>query len=464
MRKPQRRPRPRKWRQIRFALSRPWLGAGRWRAPLDLLRRLARRLPWRQTRETVEEQNAWRLYNEVIWWGVMSGVAGTYLGVYVVRLGASAQLMGLLTALPALVTSLWSIPAGRIVEGQRHRAPILLGAAALQRGGYLLVALMPFATFLRQADTLVLLAALVTLPTVLFNVAFTTLLADVVPPDKRARVISIRSLLLTIISTATSLLGGWVLDHILFPYNYQLLFAVAAIASLLSLPHLRRLQVADAEPATLSPTRVRFRDRWRGTVRQFSRQSNFWRFAGGTFFFYWGLYLPIPLYNLYRVRELGASDAWIGLLTVAFNLSSLLPYVFWGRQAEKRGNRWVLLVSTAGLSLYPTLTGLSPLVEPLLFASVWGGLFGPGFNLAVFNALLENTPADHRPSYIGLHTTLINVAAFLAPLLGSALAETWGVRAVLIASGGVRLLGVVAMFLLVPRSPRTTRVAQSSAL
>ena len=141
-------------RKIRPSFSRLWLGAGRWRSAQGLLRRLVKRLPWQQPRETVEQQNAWRLYNEVIWWGVMTGVAGTFLGVYAVRLGASAQLMGLLTALPALVTSLGSIPAGRLVERQRQRVPIILLAAALQRGGYLLVALMPFATFLRQADTL----------------------------------------------------------------------------------------------------------------------------------------------------------------------------------------------------------------------------------------------------------------------------------------------------------------------
>lgn len=441
-------------KRIWLSLSRLWLGAGRWLSPKDLLRRGWNRLPWRQPRETAEEQNSWRLYNGVLWRGLMNGVAGTFLGVYAVRLGASAQLMGLLTALPALVTSLWSIPAGRIVERQRRRVPIILIAATFQRGSYLLVALIPFATFLRQADTLVLLAAMVTLPTVLFNVAFTSLLADVVPADKRARVVSIHSLLLSLVSTGTILIGGWVLDRILFPYNYQILFAVVAIASLLSLPHLRRLQVADVAPRFPPSARTRLLDRWRDTARQLGRQGNFWRFAAGTFVYYWGLYLPIPLYNLYRVRELGASDAWIGLLTVAFNLSSLLPYVFWGRQASKRGNRWVLLVCTAGMSLYPTLTGLSLRVELLLLASVWGGLFGPGFNISMFNALLENTPADHRPSYVGIHTTLVNVAAFLAPLLGSALAGIWSIRAVLIASGGVRLLGVAAMLLLGPRAPR----------
>jgi MFS family permease len=455
MSKPQRQWKSRRWLTVRLSLSRPWLGAGRWRTPQGLSRRLARRLPWRQPRETVEAQNAWRLYNEVIWWGVMAGVAGTFLGVYAVRLGASARLMGLLTALPALVTSLWSIPAGRFLEGQRRRVPILLTAAALQRGGYLLVALMPFVTFLRQADLLVLLATLVTLPTVLFNVTFTALLADVVPPDKRAQVVSVRNLLLTSVSTATSLIGGWMLDHILFPYNYQILFAVAALASLLSLPHLRRLQVMEMEAVPASPTRTRFLDRWRATVRNLGQQSHFWRFAAGTFVYYWGLYLPIPLYNLYRVRELGASDAWIGLLTVAFNLASLVPYVIWGRLASRRGNRWVLLVSTAGLSLYPTLTGFSPSIEPLLLVSIWGGAFGPGFNISVFNALLENTPAEHRPSYVGIHTTMVNIAAFLAPLLGSALAGDWTARTVLIAAGGVRLLGVLAMLLLVPRSPQT---------
>lgn len=443
-------------KRLRPSLSRLWLGAGRWHSPQGLLQRLAGRLPWRQPRETIEAQNAWRLHNEVIWWGVVTGVSGTFLSVFAVRLGASARLLGLLTALPALVTSLFSIPASRIVETQHRRVPIILIAATFQRGGYLLVALMPFVTFLRQADTLVLLAALITLPTVLFNVAFTTLLADVVPANKRARVVSTRNLLLTLVSTATSLTGGWVLELFQFPYNYQILFAVAAIASLLGLPHLRRLQIADAEPIAPPLTRARYLDRWRDAIRQLGQQGAFWRFAAGTFAFHWGLYLPVPLYNLYRVRELGASDAWIGLLTMAFNLSSLLPYVFWGRQADRRGNRWVLVISTAGLSFYPTFTGLLTSVEPLLLASIWGGLFVPGFNIALFNALLENTPTAHRPRYVGIYTTLINVAAFLAPLLGGALVETWGVRAILIASGGVRLLGVVALLLLVPRSARTT--------
>lgn len=447
----------RRWgghRKFSPSLSRLWVGAGRWLSPKELLQQLWNRLPWRKPRPTVEEQNAWRLYNEVIWWGLMSGVAGTFLGVYAVRLGASTQMMGLLTALPALVTSLWSIPAGSIVERQRRRVPIILIAAAFQRGGYLLVALMPFAAFLRQADTLVLLAALVTLPTVLFNVAFTALLADAVPPDKRAEVVSLRSLLLTLVSTATSLVGGWVLDRILFPYNYQILFAVAALASLLTLPHLRRLQIADAAPPAPPLVRARLLDRWRNTAQGLGRQRAFWRFSAGTFLFHWGIYLPIPLYNLYRVRELGASDAWIGLITVAFNLSSLLPYMYWGRLANKRGNRWVLLVSTAGLSLYPTFNGLSPCIEPLLLAAIWGGLFGPGFNISLFNTLLENTPTDRRPIYVGIYTMLINLAAFLAPLLGTGLAKTWGVRTVLIASGGVRLLGVLAMLLLVPRPAR----------
>jgi MFS family permease len=382
----------------------------------------------------------------------MNGVAGTFLGVYAVRLGASTQLMGLLTALPALVTIVWSIVAGSIVEKQRHQVPIILTAAALQRGGYLLVALMPFATFLRQADALVALAALVTLPTVLFNVAFSPLLAEVVPSDKRGRVVSLRHLILSLVSTGAGLVGGWVLDRIAFPYNYQILFAVAAIASLLSLPHLRRLQVTEAAPLLPPPTRIRWLERWKKKAQRLGQEGGFWRFAAGTFVYYWGLYLPIPLYNLYRVRELGASEAWIGLLTMAFNLSSLLPYVFWGRQADKRGNRWALLVSTAGMSLYPTLTGLSLRVEPLLLASVWGGLFSPGFSVSMFNALLDNAPVDRLPTFVGIHTTLVNVAAFLAPLLGSALAETWGIRMVLLASGGVRLMGVAAMWLLVPKS------------
>ena len=174
------------------------------------------------------------------------------------------------------------------------------------------------------------------------------------------------------------------------------------------------------------------------------------RFAGAIFVFHWGLYLPSALYSVYRVRDLHASDAWVGLLTTVLRAATILSYLWGSKITEKRGNRLVLIVSSLGLALYPTLTGLSPRLEPLIIVSVIGGVFFASYNLSSFNLMLEVCPPERRPSYVAIYTILVNVTAFLAPLLGTSLADLSSVRMALLMAGGVRLIGAGLLYGLLP--------------
>ena len=414
----------------------------------------ARRL-WLQVfgrRETVEEQNNWNLYQDVVWFGVLSGITSTFVSVFAIRLGASNTLVGLLVSLPALISIFWLIPSARIIERRRRRLPIIVLAGFLQRLGYLLIALMPFVFHVYRPEALVGLVALITFPTAIASVAFTSLIAEVVPADKRAQVISIRSVLAAIVSTVTVLISGKLLDLLLFPFNYQLLFGAGFAASLVSLYYVSRIKVADAIVADQALRRkTPLTVRLRRSVQQLMNQRDFVRFSASAFVFQWGLYLPTALYAIYRIKNLGASDTWIGLLSMAQSAVTIVAYFYWGRVASRRGNRLVLLISSLGVVLYPVLTGLSLRIEPLLLASVVGGIFGAGFNLSFFNTLLEVCPQERRPSFVALHTTLINVAAFLAPLLGTSLANLLDIRVVFFIAGAVRLLGAGVFYRLIVR-------------
>ena len=432
----------------------------------------ARRL-WLQVfgqRETVEEQNNWNLYQDVAWFGVLSGITSTFVSVFAIRLGASNTLVGLLVSLPALINIFWLIPSARIIERRRRRLPIIVLAGFLQRLGYLLIALMPFVFRVYRPEALVGLVALITFPTAIASVAFTSLIAEVVPADKRAQVISIRSVLAAIVSTVIVLISGKLLDLLLFPFNYQLLFGAGFAASLVSLYYVSRIKVADAIVAEQQPRRkAALVARLRRSVQQpFDRplvlrprdkvlrtllmsQRDFVRFSASAFVFQWGLYLPTALYAIYRIKNLGASDTWIGLLSMAMSAVTVVAYFYWGRVISRKGNRFVLAISSLGALLYPVLTGLSPRIEPLLLASVIGGIFGAGFNLSFFNTLLEVCPRERRPSFVAMNTALINVAAFLAPLLGASLANRLDIRVVFFIAGAVRLVGAGFFYQLVVR-------------
>jgi MFS family permease len=410
---------------------------------------------WRQVfrrRETVEEQNNWNLYLDIAWFGILSGITSTFVSVFAIRLGASNTLVGLLVSLPALINVFWLMPSARIIERQRRRLPIIMLAGFLQRVGYLLIALMPFVLCAHQPEALVALVALITFPTAVVSVAFTSLLADVVPADKRAQVVSTRNVLVSTVSTVTVLISGKLLDLLPFPLNYQLLFGAGFAASLVSLYYVSRIQVADV---TITEQQLRRKEslttRMRRLAQQITNQRDFVRFSASAFVFHWGLYLPSALYAIYRVKNLGASDTWIGLLSTVQNAVTIMTYFYWGRVASRKGNRRVLLVSSLGVVFFPVLTGLSPRVELLLLPSAIAGIFGAGFNLSFFNTLLEVCPQERRPSYVAMNTTLINVAAFLAPLLGTSLANHLDIRVSFFIAGVVRLLGAGLFYQLIVR-------------
>lgn len=413
-------------------------------------RYLYSRLPWKQPRESVHEQNIWNLYLDVAWWGIANGVWITYLSVFAVRLGASTEWLGVLAALPALVNMVWSIPSARIVEAAPRRLPLVLRVGFLQRLAWLGVALVPF-LFVGQAGVyaVVFIAGLTTIPAATATVAFTSIMADLIPPEDRARVVSIRNVLLSATTTLTVLACGPILDALPFPASYQVVFGLSFVAALMSLRHVSRLRVTE-EITVVHRERAKS---WltvsvRNAIREVAAAKPFVRYVISSLIFQWGIYFPMALFSLYRVRHLGATDTWIGLLTMVDSVVTIAFYMVWGRLATRWGNRRVLIIGAFGMIAFPVLTGLSTSLPMLLIPAVIAGIFTPAFNLAAFNELLAVSPDAHRPRFIAIYTSAVNAAAFVAPLAGSYLAAGTAIRLALYLGGAFRFLGAAAFTLM----------------
>jgi MFS family permease len=433
-------------------LKRPRKAIGRLTARgRTAIHRLGQRLPWYASGDSVEGRNLRNLYTETTWFGVLNGLSVTFVSVYALRLGASTAQMGWLAALPALVNVVWLVPAARIIERQRKRVPIMVLTGLLQRLGYLALALMPFFVITGRVQALIAINTLIALPTAIINTSITSLIPDLTVPERRGQVVSVRWLILSAVATLAALVGGKVLDLITVPLNYQILLGVGTVFSLIGLGYLRRIQVPDA-----MPNRRGVRRRRRGVVRrlrqslaQFVSERGFTRFTVAAFVFYWGLYLPAALWSVIRVRDLGASDAWIGIIALVVNAATIGGYFFWGKVQAKRGDRWVLIVTACGVAAYSLLTALVPTIAWMIPTSILGGLAWSGCNLALFNVLLGVSPSEHRPTYVALYTALMNVTAFAAPLLGAALSDWAGIRTVFVVAGAVRLAGALFFLRLV---------------
>jgi MFS family permease len=416
-----------------------------------LLHHLGQRMPWYTDASTIEGRNVRNLYTETAWFGLINGLAATFVSVFALRLGATTGQVGWLTSLTALINVVWLIPAARLIERQRRRLPLILITGCLQRLGYLAMALMPLLVITGRVEALIAINTLITLPAAVIDTAITSLLPDLTSPERRGEVVSARWLILSAMATVAALAGGRLLDLMPVPANYQLLFGAGAFMSLLSLRYLRRIQVPDGVICRRTDQhQERYSwQRLRQSLTGVLSHHDFVRFAVASFVFYWGLYLPGALWSVLRVRNLGASDTWIGIIAVVVNGTTIAGYFAWGRVTARWGNRRVLIVTSLGVAAYALSTALVPTIAWMIPTSILGGLSWSGCNLALFNVMLGVCPGDHRPTYVAFYTALMNVTAFAGPLLGAALSDWAGIRMAFIVSGGVRLVGAVLLWRMV---------------
>ena len=151
--------------------------------------------------------------------------------------------------------------------------------------------------------------------------------------------------------------------------------------------------------------------------------------------------LAVPLIPLYYVRQLGASDAWIGLIGTTQAVLTMTGYFLWRRPARQRGGAWVLLPSTIGAGLFPALLAVTH--QELLVAVLVGG-YGislAGIELAIFDELLKAVPPGQAVRFAALDQGASNFAAMTGPITGALISAAAGIPAGLIAAAVVSLIG-----------------------
>lgn len=394
-----------------------------------------------EPRRTLEAQNAWNLYGDIAWYGILSGIVSSFLAVFTIRLGGTDTQVGLLSALPALVAIFVSIPGARFVERETSSLSVLIITAIAHRIGYLLLALLPIFFITESAWIVVAITGLQTIPQAVANVAFTDMFARTVKTEHRARVVSVRNILIGITSTASAFAAGKLLDWLVFPMNYQVLFTIGFGASMVSAYYLTRIRLPRESKPSPRNENATSGAGIRGYLKTLRASPGFTRFTFVSFIFQWGLYFTAPLYSIFWVRTLNATDGWIGLINMVGSATTVIFYPLWARLTSRRGNRLAMIITTAGLAGYPFFLAIFPNLEWTLFVSFWGGIFSSGQALSFFNGLLEVCPERSRAVHIGAYTALASIAMFLSPILSTSLTGLFTVPALLLVGAAMRLFG-----------------------
>jgi hypothetical protein len=388
----------------------------------------------------VQRQNFFKVQVDGIGIGLATAAA-PFLPVFLTRLGATNFEVGLLTAMPAATGLFFAILVGRFLQSRRQVVPWYSGVRFLVVLCYALTGLAPFIVpkeYLVQAVLLIWAAA--TLPQTVVSVAFSVVMNAVAGPQHRYDLMSRRWTILGLTSAITVAIAGQVLDRLSFPINYQLVFMGLSVGGLLSYAYSSRIELPDVAPPPRRPGQS-LSQRFKGYVSLIRSQPAFVSFTAKRFVYLSGAALGAPLFPLYFVREVHATDAWIGIINTAQTAILLVGYPLWSRQWRVRGARFVLLWTTLGLTLYPALIAFTHRVEWIVLYAGLAGIFQAGLDLVFFDELMKTVPPEHSATFVSLAQSLQYLSTVASPLVGTFLADHIGLGGGLLVSAALRLIG-----------------------
>ncbi|MGC9469595.1 MAG: MFS transporter [Anaerolineae bacterium] len=426
--------------------------------PQELLARpqqLGRR--WRKTRAKTD-RNIWYLYVEVFWAGIFLA-ALAFNATYALRLGASNTMIGWLSSIPALLAIGVLLPAASFLEKQSNRGVWLRRSLFVGRLAFLGAAIGPWIFPRHAAEVVVAILILRAIPMNFYSAGFSPMLADVIPMRDRARVMANRSIISSAtVAACTFLFGRWMdladtLTWAKFPVNFQVVYLIGTVAGLLSTYYVSRIEVPEtgviqedketgAErrrplASRLADVRQLF-DGVKGMVRE---NRDFAQIIINTFVFDFGAWMVMPLYVIFFIRQLNASDGWVGLNTTVAHIGVIAGNTIWRRLVDRLGPARSLRLAVPMAATYAFLVSLFPNLTLILLWGVLVNLINPGVSLSHVTLLYTLCPPERRTSYLAIYSTVANIGAFLAPMIGVALSGLMDIRWILMIGGAIRLIG-----------------------
>jgi MFS family permease len=357
-------------------------------------------------------------------------VLSTPMILYFKKLGASATVLGIVLALPALLNIL-QIPAARFVEAIGYRAFVLRGWTVRVA----LVLAMAGVPFLPEKINALTRIALLLFLMFAYNASrgislcgFFPWVTQWIPEEVRGRYVSRDQLSTSLATLGTMILAAFYLRPPEGKYSYGLLFFASSITAMISLWFLRRIPDVPVPLSSESPIKVPYKE----------------MLLHPPFF-------KLLVYNaVFLVASSGGGVFWIPMLRDSFAVtdsvilgmmvlwSAVCALCLWGfgHLIDRVGSRPLLGLATllfaVHLSCWCTVAArLVPFnLMTILVLQTSSGISVSVFNLANTRLVMATVPAMGRSHFFALYSVVTSLVSGVFPILWGMLLDAltgWGV-------------------------------------
>jgi MFS family permease len=401
-------------------------------------------------------------FKDGIFAAFMAGVTDHYATPAALFLGATVLQIGLITALPNLLSSLSQFLSVRVIYWVGGRLKLLVRLVFSQASLILCIAMLPLLEIAHRVELLMIFLILAAVCGGLAGPAWGSLMSDYVPASKRGRYFGWRNRTVGAVTVGSIVASGLLLNffqEISYGTGFWIIFSLAAAARYVSAYFISRM---DEPPHKKDPasdfTFLMF-------LRRF-RESNFLKFVVFSGCLTFATYLAAPFFAVFMLRDLQLSYLTYMALQVGSSLAALVALPLWGRHADLVGNVRVLRLSSFLASLIPMFWLLSQNPAYLLLVNLFAGFSWSGVALSAGNFIYDAVTPQKRVRCIAYFNVINGLALFLGSSLGGFLASR------LPPLFGHRLLGLFALscscrlffYLLLSGSFREVRAAHEVSI
>ncbi len=351
----------------------------------------------------------------------MLGITDYFVVPFGLLLGATSLEVGLLVAIPHLVSSIVQLFSVRLVRLAGGRLPFLNIATAL------------------QASVLIPIAALAIVPKIQFRIvylilfliffrsvgnsiaaAWGSLISDYLPPEKRGHYLGWRSQVIGIAGLIGLAAAGTYLSlmkKISPELGFFFLFLTASLCRFFSNNLMSRM--VDIPLHSTPGSDFTF---WQ-FIRRY-RESNFVKYLMYVSAIMFSAHIAAPFFSVYMIRDLKFS--YLSYMIVHFSgvMAGLLAFPIWGKHADLLGNARILKTTSLLVPLVPVLWFLfSNYFIPLILLEFFAGFVWGGFNLCATNFIYDVVTPQKRVRCLSYFNLINGVAIFVGTALGGYFAD-----------------------------------------
>ncbi len=362
-------------------------------------------------------------WKEGIWGSMMLGIVDYYMIPFGIFLGASTQQIGLLVAIPQLMSSICQLFAVRIVNITGSRLKFLVSAAILQAALLIPLALLADFPFRWQVEALILILALFRILASLIATAWGSLVSDYLPAHRRGHYFGWRSQVVGFATLASVGMAGIILFLVkkVHPdWGFVIIFLAAAILRFVS--SFLMSKMTDIHHQHSPESHFTFID-----FLKRIRESNFVKFVLFASAMTFATFLTAPFFPVYILKDLQFDYLSYMGIQLAHVLSGLIAFPLWGKHADVVGNAKILKTTGILIPFIPLLWLLSPLfsghVIYFMIIETYAGFIWGGFNLCVINFIYDAVTPQKRVRCLGYFNLIYGTALFLGATTGGFLAK-----------------------------------------